>query len=105
MQKRRLQSEINKKADVEEKIDGVRQEHTECVGQHGKLLGEQEAHNQQVTEREQLIDELGEKHKIKSSDYSSSSEFIACLDELRRRQTVDLEKLQVCCVPSDRRRR
>jgi DNA repair protein RAD50 len=73
----------------------VRQEHTDCVVQHGKLLGEQDAHNQQVADREQLIRELGDKHKIKSSTYSSPHEFLARLDELRSKQTAELEKIQV----------
>lgn len=40
VQKRKLQAEFSKKADLEGHVGRVRQEHTDCVAQRGRLLGE-----------------------------------------------------------------
>ncbi|XP_006462486.1 hypothetical protein AGABI2DRAFT_206829, partial [Agaricus bisporus var. bisporus H97] len=99
VQKRKLQAEFSKKADLEGHVGRVRQEHTDCVAQRGRLLGEADAHKMQVAEREQLIHEISEKHKIKGFNYSplereKAHEFLSRLDELRRKQIADLDKIQ-----------
>jgi DNA repair protein RAD50 len=68
------------------------------------------AHKTQVAEREQLIHEISEKHKIKGFNYSplereKAHEFLSRLDELRRKQNADLERIQVCGFPFARQLR
>lgn len=60
-----------------------------------------QAHGVQIADREELIGEISAKHSIKGYDHTQLSkqevaDFSEKLRDLRKRQTLEYDKLQVC---------
>ncbi|KAF5382729.1 hypothetical protein D9615_002851 [Tricholomella constricta] len=115
-QKKRL--EDTRKQDLEDELINVRKQHTDLVAQHGGLVAEAEvcdlsksliepdnnrywdqAQNQRLSDREQLIHEISEKHSIKGFSISPLArekvvEFLSRLSETKNKHRMELEKFQ-----------
>ncbi|RDB18009.1 DNA repair protein rad50 [Hypsizygus marmoreus] len=98
-QKQKKRLEDTKKQDLEDELANVRKQHTELVKQHGGLVAEAEAQNQRISDREQLIRDICDRHGIKGFNISPLErekvvEFLSRLGETQRKQRAELGALQ-----------
>ncbi|KIK01859.1 hypothetical protein K443DRAFT_678003 [Laccaria amethystina LaAM-08-1] len=98
-QKQKKKSQNDKKLDLEDELSAVRQQHTDLVAHHGRLLAEAEQQKTRIADREQFIHETGDKHGIKGYQYSPLErekvvEFLSRLGDVQRKQKAEFEKFQ-----------
>ncbi|KAH7885017.1 ALG6, ALG8 glycosyltransferase family-domain-containing protein [Phlebopus sp. FC_14] len=96
-QKRRRQE--SERQDLEDELAKARRTHVELVNEHGELAAEAKAQERRISEREELIRDISDKHNIKGYSHSplereKVTEFISRLGDLQRRQRAEYEKLQ-----------
>ncbi|RDX42487.1 hypothetical protein OH76DRAFT_1362729 [Lentinus brumalis] len=86
--------------DAEDQIKQTRAEHVELMGRQGKLLAEEQAAQQRTDERDALVRELATRYHIKGFEQSpldreQASQFLSALNDVKRRQHNETDRLQV----------
>ncbi|KAG9308463.1 P-loop containing nucleoside triphosphate hydrolase protein [Chiua virens] len=98
-QKQNRRRHESERQDFEDELARARRTHVELINEHGELAAEAKAHNRRLSEREELIREISDKHNIKGFNHTplereKVNEFIYRLGDLQRKQRSEYEKLQ-----------
>ncbi|KAJ7175865.1 P-loop containing nucleoside triphosphate hydrolase protein [Mycena filopes] len=97
--RQKLNAEKNRADGVEEELFAARKQHTELAKEQGTFKAEFEAQQERLAERENLIQKISEKFKIKGYsapglDGAQVVEFISKLKDMHRKQRSAVETLQ-----------
>ncbi|KAI0771249.1 hypothetical protein BD413DRAFT_604552 [Trametes elegans] len=98
-QKQRRTVEEGRQQDTEDELAEARSEHVRLVNVQGQLLAEEQAQVQRIADREELIRDIASRHHIKGFESSQLErdqviQFISTLNDAKRRQNVETDKLQ-----------
>ncbi|KAI0917273.1 hypothetical protein AcW2_007450 [Taiwanofungus camphoratus] len=98
-QKQKRRAEQSKQQDLEDELAVTRKTHVDLINEQGQLQAEAKAQEQLISDREEMIREIGAKYEIKGYDHSPLErekvlEFITRLGELRRRQNLETDELR-----------
>ncbi|KDQ62331.1 hypothetical protein JAAARDRAFT_66083 [Jaapia argillacea MUCL 33604] len=99
VQKQKRRQEESTRQDLEDDLRSARKSHVDLVNEHGRLSAEQKAHEQRVSDREELIRTIAGKYQMKGYDHSplekeKVADFISRLEDLVRQKASETEKLQ-----------
>ncbi|TBU46351.1 hypothetical protein BD309DRAFT_1078711 [Dichomitus squalens] len=99
-QKQKRKTQEGRLEDAEDAIRAARASHVELMSKQGELLAEERLVDQRMLERDELIHDLAARFHIKGFEQSSikreeAQQFIAALNDVKRRQHAETDRLQV----------